>query len=143
MDCCLDEAVKKRILTKADAAFLVNHRIPAKDGIPDSRLWRKLLQIQDKMDDAIQSGRIKKLKYEAASESKKFYVISDHLGEGASGVLNPVDGKKYDSKSAYYRTVKEAGCYVMGNDAPTSDNRKPQKIDWKQAVAEACNKAGI
>jgi hypothetical protein len=32
-------------------------------------------------------------------------------------VKNPVDGKLYDSKSAYYRTVKEAGCEIVGNEA--------------------------
>lgn len=39
-------------------------------------------------------------------------VISDHL----SDVRNPVDGKVYDSKSRYYRTVREAGCEIVGNE---------------------------
>lgn len=47
------------------------------------------------------------------------YIISDHL----DGVQNPVDGKHYDSKSAYYRTVKEAGCEIMGSDPAA--NRRP------------------
>jgi hypothetical protein len=40
-------------------------------------------------------------------------IISDHL----DGVKNPVDGKTYDSKSAYYQAVKEAGCEIVGNEA--------------------------
>ena len=40
-------------------------------------------------------------------------IISDHL----DGVKNPVDGKTYDSKSAYYQTVKAAGCEIVGNEA--------------------------
>jgi hypothetical protein len=40
-------------------------------------------------------------------------VIRDEL----DGVKNPVDGKTYDSKSAYYRAVKSAGCEIVGNDA--------------------------
>ncbi len=40
-------------------------------------------------------------------------IISDHL----DGVKNPVDGKVYDSKSAYYQAVKDAGCEIVGNEA--------------------------
>jgi len=40
-------------------------------------------------------------------------IISDHL----DGVKNPVDGKMYDSKSSYYRAVKDAGCVIVGNEA--------------------------
>jgi hypothetical protein len=40
-------------------------------------------------------------------------IIRDEL----SGVVNPCDGKRYDSKSAYYRAVKEAGCVIVGNEA--------------------------
>lgn len=39
-------------------------------------------------------------------------IISDHL----DGVVNPLDGKAYDSKSAYYRKVRESGCEIVGND---------------------------
>jgi hypothetical protein len=50
-------------------------------------------------------------------------IISDHLDD----VKNPVDGKTYDSKSAYYQTVKAAGCEIVGNEAEkmvaTSDKR--------------------
>lgn len=41
------------------------------------------------------------------------YVISDHLDD----VQNPADGKIYDSKSEYYRAVKNAGCEIVGNEA--------------------------
>jgi hypothetical protein len=30
---------------------------------------------------------------------------------------NPADGQHYDSKAAYYRAVRAAGCEIMGNDA--------------------------
>lgn len=35
-------------------------------------------------------------------------VISDNL----DGLLNPADGKRYDSKSAYFRTMRAHGCEV-------------------------------
>ena len=40
-------------------------------------------------------------------------VISDKLDD----VWNPVNGKKYDSKSAYYSAVKNAGYTIAGNDS--------------------------
>ena len=54
------------------------------------------------------------------------------------GVRNPVDGKMYDSKSKYYRAVKDSGCEIMGNDAPKERViPKTEQIDWKSAVAES------
>lgn len=41
-------------------------------------------------------------------------VISDHLE-----VMSMADGKHYDSKSAYYRSVRAAGCEIVGNERPT------------------------
>lgn len=41
-------------------------------------------------------------------------VVSDNLGLG--GVLNPADGKRYDSKRAYYRAVRAAGGEIVGNE---------------------------
>lgn len=40
-------------------------------------------------------------------------VIRDAL----DGVVNPCDGKPYDSKRAYYQTVKDHGCVIVGNEA--------------------------
>ena len=39
------------------------------------------------------------------------------IRDGLDDVWCPVNGKKYDSKSAYYRAVKEAGCEIAGNDS--------------------------
>ena len=35
----------------------------------------------------------------------------------SSAVWNPVDGKQYESRSAYERAVKDAGCEIVGDDA--------------------------
>lgn len=37
--------------------------------------------------------------------------------DGMSAIMNHADGRLYDSKSAYYRAVKDAGCEIIGNDA--------------------------
>lgn len=46
------------------------------------------------------------------------------IRDGLDDVWNPVDGKKYDSKSAYYAAVKAAGCEIAGNDSSIT-NPKP------------------
>lgn len=39
------------------------------------------------------------------------------IRDALNDVQNPCDGKTYDSKSAYYRAVKDAGCVIVGNEA--------------------------
>lgn len=61
-------------------------------------------------------------------------VISDNL----DGVWNPVDGKRYDSKSRYYAAVKASGGEIIGNE-PMRDTRpqfSPQGVgqDVKRAI---------
>lgn len=64
-------------------------------------------------------------------------VVSDHLGD----VWNPADGQTYDSKSAYYKAVRAAGCEIMGNDAPTRPSAPqddgPSTADIEKSVADA------
>lgn len=40
--------------------------------------------------------------------------LTDDLG--AQGLLNHADGKLYDSKSAFRKATRRAGCYEVGND---------------------------
>jgi hypothetical protein len=56
--------------------------------------------------------------------------ISDQLGD----VWNPVNGQIYDSKSAYYRAVKDAGCEIAGNDPAIS--RAPAPMDAAPGVEQ-------
>lgn len=53
------------------------------------------------------------------------YVISDTL----DGVLNHADGKRYDSKSAYYAAVRAAGCEIIGNDTASIASRQRERSD--------------
>lgn len=65
-------------------------------------------------------------------------VISDQLGD----VWNPVNGKTYDSKSSYYRAVRDAGCEIVGNDPLASKAPAPMEAapgveqDIKQAIEQ-------
>jgi hypothetical protein len=70
------------------------------------------------------------------SQLSKPNVISDVMDT----TLNHADCKHYDSKSKYYRAVKEAGCEVVGNDSsivnPPHREHQPQDIakDIKSAI---------
>lgn len=61
-------------------------------------------------------------------------VISDHLDD----VWNPVNGKRYDSKSAYYKAVRQSGGEIIGNESPRVP--PPPPLPSAEAdVAEALN----
>lgn len=62
-----------------------------------------------------------------------------HYGKedlGISGVLNPADGKRYDSRSAYERAVKDKGLVIVGDDPVKPSRPKSKPIDWEKAVSE-------
>ena len=62
------------------------------------------------------------------------YLNSDNLG--IQGVFNPADGKKYDSKSAYYEAVKAKGLVINDSTTVTPSKPKLKEINWEKAVAE-------
>lgn len=51
------------------------------------------------------------------------------IRDGLDNVKNPVDGKAYDSKSAYYKAVKSAGCEIVGNEAEKMMDRPAPRSD--------------
>lgn len=64
--------------------------------------------------------------------------------DGMDATLNHADGQLYDSRSAYERAVKDAGCVIVGNDQP--DERKITEVpnvgqDVKTAIEQL--KAGL
>jgi hypothetical protein len=73
-------------------------------------------------------------------KTNAFNVISDDLG--SKGVVNPADGKKYDSKSAYYKAVKDKGYEIVGNEKLGASKPNVPDIDWKRAVAETLQQKG-
>jgi hypothetical protein len=36
--------------------------------------------------------------------------------DGMDAIQGQADGRMYDSKSAYYRSIRQAGCEIVGND---------------------------
>ena len=62
--------------------------------------------------------------------------------DGMDALRSMADGKMYDSKSAYYGSVKRAGCEIVGNDRyvkpMTTDGLIPKNIggDIKTAIEQ-------
>lgn len=108
--------------------FSSGRRIPYASG---GELWVLFDRIQMKLRKAMDDGQINGVELGSVPSGVRIYITSDNIGNGAQGILNPADGKYYDSRSAYYRAVKDAGCVVMGSDAPRENNRKATSISKK------------
>lgn len=65
-------------------------------------------------------------------------VIRDHMDD----VLNPVNGQFYDSKRGFERAVRDAGCVIMGNDAPTEFQERPSLGGVEEDLKTAIDQLG-
>lgn len=84
----------------------------------------------------IQNTRLVKLRLIAEPETQKTRrdepkihahgIVSDDLG--VNGIINHADGKRYDSKSAFRKATRRAGCYEVGNDVKSRD------VEWKPPI---------
>jgi len=68
------------------------------------------------------------------------YGGSDSLGEGVQGMRSMADGRLYDSKSQYYRSLKEKNLVInepgMVKSKPDSFNEKKFDQAFKQALEQ-------
>ena len=65
------------------------------------------------------------------------YVIGDTMDH----TMNPVNGRHYDSKSAYYKAVRAAGCEIIGNENPANGvGQRPEMPDPGEDVKMAIEK---
>jgi hypothetical protein len=55
-------------------------------------------------------------------------------GNEVNGIKSQADGRYYESKSAYYKSLRERGLEVATSDTVSKPATK--EIDWKQAVGE-------
>lgn len=95
--------------------------------------WHRLEDVRQKIENAADAGEIEPVKKYTDYKPPRVMVVSDEL----SPVVNPADGKTYDSKSGYYQAVKDRGLEIVGNDAPSKPSKPKQKpIDWERAVKE-------
>ncbi len=76
---------------------------------------------------------------EARQNTKRGSVASPYIRtDGMDPLLNHANGQMYDSRSAYERAVKDAGCVIVGNDIP--DTKEPETLsqnDLKRDIKTA------
>jgi hypothetical protein len=65
-------------------------------------------------------------------------IISDYLPGGINGIRNHADGRMHDSKSAYTKAVRRAGCEIVGNESPSV---KPRELIGKREIGETVKRA--
>lgn len=64
------------------------------------------------------------------------FFVSDNLGQH---LINHADGQRYDSRSGFYKAVKQAGCEVVGNETPKPfkpHTAKGSGADIKRAIEQ-------
>ena len=65
------------------------------------------------------------------------YIINDKLPGGVRGMVSMADGQRYDSKSAYYASLKDRGCEIVGNEQPKPWRHEPSDREVHAAAKEA------
>lgn len=73
-------------------------------------------------------------------------VRSDRLPGGVDGMMSMADGKRYDSRRAYERAVRDSGCEVVGDDRlpqTQPDAVTMSEHEAEAAVAETLDQMGI
>ena len=55
--------------------------------------------------------------------------------------MNPVNGQLYESRSAYERAVKDAGCVIAGDDSSLTRRSSPNDKDLPGGVEEDIKRA--
>lgn len=103
----------------------------------DMKSWLFLLRIQDKVEQLIKDGVVDVVVYEPINLGMNYYVQSDYINGAGGYIQSQADGKIYDSKSAYYKSVKEAGCVVLGDDAPREAKKKDYNPDISKEFRQA------
>lgn len=83
-------------------------------------------------------------KAEMRRENRSAFPVPHVISDTMTPIKSMIDGRDYDSKAAYYRSVRSAGCEIVGNDpsamrpsAPDYDERKHESdivADVKKAI---------
>lgn len=64
-------------------------------------------------------------------------LIKDDLPGGVMGMRSMADGKMYDSKSRYYRSVRAVGAEIVGNDTKPVGRPAPNAAEYIREVVTA------
>jgi hypothetical protein len=59
------------------------------------------------------------------------------IPDGMDATECPADGKVYESRSAYYRAVKNAGCEILGSTEALPQPRRSEGPSVEQSMRQA------
>jgi len=140
MNVLVSDLLANEIFTQEEWGFLESLRIPFND---TEGLWFKKRLLDIRVMNAIRGGMVNEVQSESVERQRAAYVQTDCMGEGVKGITSMADGKQYDSKSAYRKSLKEKGLVELGNDAPTkgkgpeaSISERELKRDIKTAIEQ-------
>ena len=128
--CLIEEIIKNKVLSKKECEEYKNLTIPYFGGM---ELWRWKYDIENKVSQAVEKGKLIMYENKPAERRLASYVRSD----GMSDTWCPVDGNVYDSKSKYYKAVKESGSEIIGNDSSFErGNKEKEDNTLKEDIAK-------
>lgn len=70
-------------------------------------------------------------------------IIKDTLGEGVKGVKSHLDGKTYDSKSEYYKSLKQSGHIVVEPGMQSEKRKQRGNYDVSKDLKRAAQQIGF
>jgi hypothetical protein len=86
-------------------------------------------------------SEVARLRREARIKVESLLPRPTVIRDALDNVKNPVDGKIYDSKSSYYKAVKDAGCVIVGNEAEKlARQQSPRPEVTTREIGEAIQK---
>jgi len=101
-------------------------------------LSRRFVVVGDRL---VPWPQVAEARRERASAARSGLSAPSVIRDALDGVQNPCDGKVYDSKSAYYRAVKDAGCVIVGNEAEKLMAPSSARPDvTREEIAQAIHK---
>lgn len=109
MGVLIDELLRQSVLSADESEFLTSLRIPYNG---DADMWHRKAAIDAKVAQAVAAGTVEVAHQPPAFDAPRLHVVSDYIGEGCQGMKSMADGKQYDSRSQYYRSLKEKGLVI-------------------------------
>lgn len=127
------------IITASEREFYDNARIPYAG---DMLLWFRLYSIHEKMASNLDKVKGEKLGGVSVAHNVPG-LITDYIAGPNGAIIGQHDGKHYDSKSEYYKSLKASGHIV--HEAGMHKEKREQRGDYncRKELKEAAQKAGI
>ena len=137
-----EDLVAAGVLTQAECDWVTSVRIPY-NATGDQ--WLEKHRIDRLVTKAVADGLVTEIPREVVTIQRGAQIIGDYIAGPGDALKSMADGKMYDSKSAYRKSLKAQGLVELGNDAPSTCEEPEYKIcekELKRDIAEAIQQLG-